>query len=68
VPVRVVFRCSVCGVRPDPETQRSLERQLLDLRHGEYVDAGEGPPAPGLTWYGDPGRSGLLSGASAGSS
>ena len=24
---------------PRPETQANLQRQLLDLRHGEYVDA-----------------------------
>jgi hypothetical protein len=47
-----VFRCEFCGIQPDPETQTSLEHQLLDLRHGEYVDAGEGPPAPWLTWHG----------------
>ena len=39
MPVAVVFKCELCGARPDPETQVSLERQLLDLRHGEYVDA-----------------------------
>ena len=52
MPVSVVFMCEICGARPDPETQVALERQLLDLRHGEYVDAGEGPPAPWLTWHG----------------
>ena len=53
MPVRVVFRCEICGCHPDPETQVSLERQLLDLRHGEYVDA-EGPEggACWLTWHG----------------
>ena len=35
--------------RTDPETRRSLERQLLDLCHGEYVDA---PPGNWLTWHG----------------
>jgi hypothetical protein len=40
VPVVVVFSCEICGARPDRETQRALEHQLLDLRHGEYVDAG----------------------------
>ena len=45
----VVFRCEFCGARPDAETQRSLERQLLDLRHGEYVDA---EPGRWLTWHG----------------
>ena len=39
MPVSVVFKCEICDARPDPETQLSLERQLLDLRHGEYVDA-----------------------------
>jgi len=38
VPVAVVFTCEVCGRRPGPETQVQLEHQLLDLRHGEYVD------------------------------
>ena len=47
--VVVVFRCDICGARPDPETQFSLERQLLDLRHGEYVDA---DPGRWLTWHG----------------
>ena len=49
MPVRVVFRCDVCGAQPDPETRRSLERQILDLCHGEYVDA---PPGNWLTWHG----------------
>ena len=31
MPVSVVFRCEVCARRPGPETQASLERQLLDL-------------------------------------
>jgi len=52
VPVTVVFRCEICGARPDLETQVALERQLLDLRHGEYVDARPSPPAPWLTWHG----------------
>jgi hypothetical protein len=42
MPVSVLFECEICGVRPDGETQRALERQLLDLRHGEYVDADPG--------------------------
>ena len=49
MPVSVVFKCEVCGARPDPDTQVSLERQLLDLRHGEYVDA---EPGRWLTWHG----------------
>jgi len=42
MPVRVVFRCDVCGSAPDPETQQQLVRQMLDLRHGEYVDVARG--------------------------
>ena len=49
VPVKVVFRCEICGCAPGAETQRSLERQLLDLRHGEYVDA---EPERWLVWHG----------------
>ena len=49
MPVAVVFRCEICGRRPGPETQAALERQLLDLRHGEYVDA---EPGRWLTWHG----------------
>jgi hypothetical protein len=58
VPVRVVFSCEICGCRPDAGTQAALERQLLDLRHGEYVDAGPADSAPPasrplwLTWHG----------------
>ena len=37
------------GASPDPQTQLALERQLLDLRHGEYVDA---DPGRWLTWHG----------------
>jgi hypothetical protein len=49
MPVRPVFRCEFCGARPDHETQRELQRQMLDLRFGEYVDAG---PGNWLTWHG----------------
>ena len=49
MPVSVVFRCDVCGCPPDAETRADLERQLLDLRHGEYVDA---EPGRWLTWHG----------------
>jgi hypothetical protein len=52
MPVRLIFRCEFCQAHPDPDTQAALEHQMLDLRHGEYVDAGEGPPAPWLTWHG----------------
>ena len=49
MPVRVIFRCETCGCSPDPETHADLLRQLLDLRHGEYVDA---EPGRWLTWHG----------------
>jgi hypothetical protein len=49
MPVRVVFKCEFCGSSPADETRRALERQLLDLRHGEYVDAG---PERWLVWHG----------------
>jgi hypothetical protein len=49
MPVNVVFRCDICGAHPDPETKVALNRQLLDLRHGEYVDA---DPGNWLTWQG----------------
>jgi hypothetical protein len=49
MPTSVVFRCEICGARPDPDTQVALEQQLLDLRHGEYVDA---DPGRWLTWHG----------------
>jgi hypothetical protein len=49
MPVRVVFKCEFCGSSPAGETRRALERQLLDLRHGEYVDAG---PERWLVWHG----------------
>jgi hypothetical protein len=52
MPVRVLFTCEICGAHPDPETQISLERQLLDLRHGEYVDAVGPDPLYWLTWHG----------------
>jgi hypothetical protein len=46
---KVVFRCEVCGAEPDDATRASLEDQMLDLRHGEYVDA---EPGRWLTWHG----------------
>lgn len=49
MPVRVVFRCEVCDIVPDDETQRGLEQQLLDLRHGEYLDI---EPGDWLVWHG----------------
>jgi len=41
--------CEFCGSRPDHETHHALERQMLDLRFGEYVDA---EPGHWLTWSG----------------
>ncbi|MEP6953034.1 MAG: hypothetical protein ABI950_03095 [Solirubrobacteraceae bacterium] len=49
MPVKVVFSCEFCAARPDAETQTNLEHQLLDLRHGEYLDA---DPGNWLTWHG----------------
>lgn len=49
VPTKVVFRCQFCQARPDAETQYWLEQQLLDVRHGEYLDA---EPGNWLTWHG----------------
>jgi hypothetical protein len=49
VPVVVVFRCEFCGRAPGVETRVNLERQLLDLRHGEYVDV---EPERWLVWHG----------------
>ena len=49
MPVAVVFRCEICGRRPGRETQVALELQLLDHRHGEYVDA---EPERWLSWHG----------------
>ena len=42
MPIRLVFRCDYCDVRPDTDTQRTLEGQLLDRRFGEYLDAQPG--------------------------
>ncbi len=49
MPVKPVFRCEVCAAEPDAATQLSLVAQILDLRHGEYVDA---EPGRWLTWHG----------------
>jgi hypothetical protein len=49
MPVLVVFRCEFCGRAPGQETHADLRRQMLDLRHGEYVDAG---PERWLVWHG----------------
>jgi hypothetical protein len=49
MPVRMVFRCELCGRRPGAETYEELQRQMLDFRHGEYLDAG---PERWLSWHG----------------
>jgi hypothetical protein len=49
VPSFVVFRCEFCDARPDAETQVWLERQLLDVRCGEYLDM---EPGFWLVWHG----------------
>jgi hypothetical protein len=49
VPVAVIFRCEVCSATPDAETRVWLQRQLLDLRHGEYLDM---EPGHWLVWHG----------------
>lgn len=49
MPVKPVFVCDFCGARPDEETQAALQRQMLDLRFGEYVDT---DPGRWLTWHG----------------
>ena len=49
MPVKPVFTCEFCGARPDDETHHTLQRQMLDLRFGEYVDA---DPGNWLTWHG----------------
>lgn len=49
VPCSLVFRCEFCDVRPDAETQFWLEQQLLDVRHGEYLDM---EPGNWLVWHG----------------
>lgn len=48
-PVKLIFRCETCGSMPDEETRAALERELLDPRFGEYVDA---EPGHWLIWHG----------------
>ena len=49
MPCAVVFHCEICNVVPDCETQFWLEQQMLDLRHGEYLDM---EPGNWLVWHG----------------
>lgn len=49
MPYALVFQCEICGCSPSAETRTNLERQILDLRHGEYVDA---EPERWLVWHG----------------
>ena len=47
---RLIFKCEVCGGCPDHLTQGSIERQLLNARFGEWVDA---YPEKWLIWSGN---------------
>ncbi len=47
--MRLIFRCATCGRTPGAQTRRALERELLDARFGEYVDA---EPEHWLIWHG----------------
>jgi hypothetical protein len=47
--VKLIFRCDTCGCLPGDVTRESLERELLDPRFGEYVDA---EPGHWLIWHG----------------
>lgn len=49
MPSRLLFRCELCDALPEGETHVWLERQLLDLRHGEYLDI---EPGDWLVWHG----------------
>jgi hypothetical protein len=49
MPVKLVFRCEFCAAEPDPETQRSLERQVREMNHGAYLDM---LPGRWLVWHG----------------
>ena len=49
MPTRIIFRCEFCDAQPDPETQRTLERQLRELAFGEYLDVS---PGRWLVWHG----------------
>ncbi len=48
MPVKLIFRCQVCGRSPGEETRAALEHELLDPRFGEYVDA---EPEHWLIWH-----------------
>lgn len=47
--MKLIFRCQTCGRMPDEATRASLERELMDPRFGEYVDA---EPGHWLIWHG----------------
>jgi hypothetical protein len=49
MPVRLLFKCEICGRAPAPATQATLETQLQELLCGEYVDA---EPERWLVWHG----------------
>lgn len=46
---RLIFRCQFCDCAPDPLTQLSLERSVVDITFGTYVDA---MPGQWLIWHG----------------
>ena len=47
MPTRLIFRCEICGCEANGDAERSLIRQLQDIRFGEYSDAGQW-----LVWHG----------------
>ena len=49
MPVKVLFKCEICGAEPSDETRRSLEAQLQELLFGTYLDA---EPDRWLVWHG----------------
>ena len=46
---RFIFRCQFCDAQPDPLTQLSLERTVVEITFGTYVDA---MPERWLVWHG----------------
>ena len=49
MPVKLIFRCEICGGTAAEKTREALEHELLDPRFGEYVDA---EPEHWLIWHG----------------
>lgn len=48
--IRLLFKCEICAAAPDKLTQGSIERQLLNARFGQWVDA---YPEKWLIWSGN---------------